>query len=97
MENSKNITHQKDWGEEREKLKNKIYILVKQIKKGKTRSYKQIASKARCHPRTVAAALRQNFNLNIPCHRIIMSSGKLGGYNRGVKLKRKLLKQEKAI
>lgn len=78
-------------------LKTKIYNLVKQIKKGETRSYKQIAIQANTHPRTVASILKKNFNLKIPCHRVIMSSGKLGGYNRSVKLKRKLLKQEKAI
>ena len=79
------------------KLKTKILNLVKQIKRGKTASYKQIAQLASCHPRTVAAVLKRNFNPKIPCHRVIMSSGKLGGYNQGLSLKLKLLKQEKAL
>ena len=30
----------------------------------------------------------------IPCHRVIYSSGKIGGYKKGVALKRKLLNLE---
>ncbi|MDR1475447.1 MAG: MGMT family protein [Holosporales bacterium] len=32
----------------------------------------------------------------IPCHRIISSSGRLGGYSGGIELKIKLLKLEMA-
>lgn len=30
----------------------------------------------------------------IPCHRVIRSDGKIGGYNRGVVHKRKILQKE---
>jgi len=33
----------------------------------------------------------------IPCHRVIRSNGRLGGYAKGEKEKRKLLEKEKAI
>lgn len=47
--------------------------------------------------RAVGNALNKNYNPNIPCHRILRSDGKTGGYNRGVNLKVKLLKKENAI
>ncbi|MCM8793746.1 MAG: MGMT family protein [Candidatus Omnitrophica bacterium] len=33
----------------------------------------------------------------MPCHRIICSDGSLGGYAKGIKVKERLLKKEKAI
>jgi O-6-methylguanine DNA methyltransferase len=71
-----------------------VYILVKKIPEGKVTTYKAIADKLGIHPRSVAAALRKNFDKNIPCHRVVYSNGKVGGYNRGVKNKIKLLKSE---
>lgn len=46
--------------------------------------------------RLVGQILATNFNPEIPCHRVIRSDGKLGGYNRGVAKKRRLLKEEGA-
>lgn len=80
-------------------LKEKVLATVKKIPKGKTLSYKQVAIKAG-HPlaaRAVGAIMRTNKDTSIPCHRVIMSSGKLGGYNglQGAKLK--LLRLEGVI
>ncbi|MBA7655643.1 Methylated-DNA--protein-cysteine methyltransferase [subsurface metagenome] len=45
--------------------------------------------------RAVGQALARNpFPLVIPCHRTIRSNGSLGGFQGGLKLKRKLLKLE---
>lgn len=75
-----------------------VYKAVLKIPRGKTRSYSQIAAQIK-HPRAVRAvgsALRKNpFTVVIPCHRVIKKDGSLGGYSRGVKLKKKLLELEK--
>jgi len=77
----------------------KVFKIVKGISRGKTLTYKQVAvlagSPKAC--RAVGNILNKNFNPEIPCHRIIRSDGKTGGYNRGSKLKEKLLKRENAI
>ncbi|MEK6820370.1 MAG: MGMT family protein, partial [Nanoarchaeota archaeon] len=65
--------------------------------KGQTKTYGEIARKLKTSPRAVGQALKRNFDKKVPCHRVIKSDGKLGGYNRGVKKKKKMLMKEKAI
>jgi O-6-methylguanine DNA methyltransferase len=81
------------------KFKNKIYQVVSKIPRGKTLSYKEVARRAGRSKawRLVGNILNKNRNPKIPCHRVIRSSGKIGGYNRGVKIKQKLLRQEGVI
>ncbi|KPJ55121.1 hypothetical protein AMJ47_01185 [Parcubacteria bacterium DG_72] len=77
-------------------FKHKVYKVVKNIPEGETLSYKQVAQKAG-RPRAwraVGNILNKNYNINIPCHRVIKSSGKAGGYNRGEKKKLFILKKE---
>lgn len=77
-------------------FKEKVLKVVKGIKRGKVMTYKEVAIKAG-NPkayRAVGNVLSKNFNPQIPCHRVIRSDGKLGGYNRGIKNKEKLLKDE---
>jgi O-6-methylguanine DNA methyltransferase len=77
----------------------KVYAAVRKIPAGQTRSYKQIAI-AIGKPtafRAVAGALARNTDKTTPCHRVILSSGKLGGYNGMLGSKRRLLKQEGAF
>ena len=71
-----------------------VYEIVKKIPKGKVTTYGIIARKLGVHPRAVASALKKNFNKSIPCHRVVYSNGKVGGYNRGISNKVKLLKKE---
>jgi O-6-methylguanine DNA methyltransferase len=80
-------------------FKEKVFALVRKISRGDTMTYKQIAvlagnSKAY---RAVGNILNKNYNKDIPCHRVIRSDGRSGGYNRGSKRKIILLKKEKAI
>lgn len=67
---------------------------------GETLSYKELAKRIG-HPRALRAvgkALKENpFPLIIPCHRVVKSSGELGGYSKGKELKKKLLELEKEI
>ena len=75
-----------------------MLAIVAKISKGKTLSYKEVAARAG-NPkaaRAVGAILRTNFDQKIPCHRVIRSDGKLGGYNRGTAQKVMRLRAEGA-
>lgn len=73
---------------------NKVYSLIKKIPKGRVSSYNIIANKLKLHPRRVAKILNKNCDKDIPCHRVVMNSGKLGGYNKGTNRKIVLLRKE---
>jgi methylated-DNA-[protein]-cysteine S-methyltransferase len=77
-------------------FKLKVLEIVKKIPKGNTLSYKQVASMAGNEKawRVVGNILNKNYNPEIPCHRVIKSDGKLGGYNRGALNKEKILNSE---
>lgn len=75
---------------------NAVLKVVKKIPKGKTATYKEVAVLAG-RPnawRAVGNILNKNFDLKIPCHRVIRSDGQLGGYNRGASKKKLLLQRE---
>lgn len=75
----------------------KVYGLVKKIPKGKITTYKIIGQKLGRQGqvyRAVGRALNENKSKDVPCHRVICSDGSIGGYNRGVKNKIKLLRKE---
>lgn len=76
----------------------KVYEVVRKIPAGKTITYKEVAKRAGSPSayRAVGNILSKNFDLKIPCHRVIGSDGKMHGYNRGgIKEKLKILKREK--
>jgi len=77
----------------------KVYEIVKKIPKGKTTTYKVIAKKLKTSPRAVGQALKVNpYFPKVPCHRVICSNGKIGGFNgnnpKNIKKKIQLLKKE---
>lgn len=77
-----------------------VYDVVRKIPEGKFMTYKEVAIKMGKpnSARAVGAALSKNYNLDIPCHRVIRTDGKMGGYNRGgVTKKLEILKGEGAI
>ena len=80
----------------------KVWNYLKKIPKGKVKSYKDVAKgigKPKAY-RAVANAIGKNpYPPQIPCHRVIRSDGRLGGYsgNGGIKEKRRLLKSEKIL
>ena len=77
----------------------KVWSELAKIAYGQTRSYKEVAE-AIGHPKAFRAVGNANgrnaLPLIIPCHRVIESSGGLGGFGHGVKVKRELLDFEKA-
>jgi methylated-DNA-[protein]-cysteine S-methyltransferase len=79
-------------------IKNKdVYDLLLQIPVGKVSTYGDLA-KALGNPsasRIIGRILGKNPNpIKVPCHRIVMSDGKLGGYMYGISKKRELLENE---
>ncbi len=63
----------------------KVQDIVRKIPRGKTMTYKQVATKAGSPhaARAVGTIMSHNFDPSIPCHRVIGSDGKMHGYNRG--------------
>ena len=63
----------------------RVYAVVAKIPRGKTLTYKQVATKAGLPgaARAVGNLMKLNYNPNIPCHRVVRSDGKPCGYNRG--------------
>lgn len=80
-------------------FKEKVLEVVRKIPKGKTLTYKEVAKKAGSPQafRAVGNILNKNYDPRIPCHRVISSGRKIGGYNHGKKNKIKLLKYEGAL
>ncbi len=74
----------------------KVREVVRKIPSGRVLTYKEVAKKAGNEKavRAVGNILSKNFDPDIPCHRVIRSDGGMGGYNRGVQNKVKILKKE---
>lgn len=75
-----------------------VYAVVRKIPRGETRTYKQVAEAAG-RPnafRAVGNILNKNHDPAVPCHRVIRSDGKAGGYNRGAARKIERLRDEGA-
>jgi methylated-DNA-[protein]-cysteine S-methyltransferase len=71
-----------------------VWEITRLIPHGETRSYSWVAEQI-SKPRTmrgVGQALARNpLPIIIPCHRVVASAGKLGGFGGGVEMKRHLL------
>lgn len=78
----------------------RVLNVVSSIKRGKTMTYKEVATRAGSPgaARAVGSIMKANYRPNIPCHRVIRSDGVIGEYNRGgPSEKYKKLKREGAI
>jgi len=82
----------------------KVIRVVSKILKGKTLTYKEVAARAgnskaaRAVGNILNRYYRECIKLKrptIPCHRVIRSGEKVGGYAKGEKEKIKLLQKEK--
>ena len=81
------------------KFQQKVWKILSKIPSGKVKTYKEIAIELNKpnSARAIANACAKNpYAPSIPCHRVIRSDGKLGGYSGtgGVKMNEKLLKKE---
>jgi methylated-DNA-[protein]-cysteine S-methyltransferase len=78
----------------------KVRSIVRKIPKGRSMTYKEVATRAG-NPRAaraVGAVMRSNYDPSVPCHRVVRSDGSLGDYNRGgTTRKRELLTSERAL
>jgi len=78
----------------------KVWRSLQHIPPGETRSYKNVA-RLIGHPnsfRAVGGACGRNpVAVLIPCHRVINTDGRLGGFTGGLRIKRRLLAMEQTI
>ncbi len=78
----------------------RVWQQVMQIPFGRSVSYGEVAELIG-HPAAVRAVGnangRCNFELVVPCHRVLAAGGKLGGYGSNLGIKRRLLAHEAAI
>jgi len=81
-----------------------VIEVVGSIPKGKTMTYRQVAGKAGSSgaARAVGNILNKYYfycqsigRKTIPCHRVVRSDNKPGGYAKGSKEKQRLLKKER--
>ncbi len=74
----------------------KVYSIVKKIPAGRVSTYKNVAEALDCKAyRAVGNALNKNpYAPVVPCHRVVCSDGRTGGFASGTKNKIKLLNKE---
>jgi AraC family transcriptional regulator of adaptative response/methylated-DNA-[protein]-cysteine methyltransferase len=77
----------------------RVWQALRQIPRGETRTYSQLAREMG-EPKATRAVARacalNRVSLLVPCHRVVGVSGSLTGYRWGVERKRKLLDAERA-
>jgi methylated-DNA-[protein]-cysteine S-methyltransferase len=78
-----------------------VYAALQEIPRGRVVTYARLAARLGCgSPRAVGQALRRNpFAPEVPCHRVIGTDLRIGGYagktsGVGVERKRRLLEAE---
>lgn len=74
-----------------------VWEITRRIPYGETRSYGWVAEQIKKPraARAVGQALGKNpLPIIVPCHRVVTSNGKLGGFSGGVEMKRHLLSLE---
>ena len=76
-------------------IREKVFSLLREIPKGRVTTYKALSVKCNTSPRAIGKILKSNEDpINIPCYKVVMSDGKLGGYSGGIQKKILLLKRD---
>ena len=74
-------------------MREKVYEVVNEIPKGKVLSYKRVGELiGNKGYRAIGKILKKSNGLN--CHRVIKENCEVGGFNRGIENKIKLLRKE---
>ncbi len=74
-----------------------MYKELLKVPKGKVTTYGELAKAVglKNGQRAIGRIMNKNpFPVIVPCHRVILSSGKVGGYAWGEKIKTNMLSQE---
>ena len=82
------------------KFQLKVWNYLKKIPKGQVITYKELAKRIgrpNAYRAVANACGKNNDPKNIPCHRVIRSDGRLGGYSLdgGIEMKKRLINDEK--
>ncbi len=74
----------------------KCYELLRKVPRGKVTTYKILAEKLKTKAyRAVGNAMNKNpYAPKVPCHRVVKSDGKVGGFALGKRKKILMLKKE---
>ena len=79
------------------KLEEKVYKKLLEVPKGKITTYRELAKAIglKNGQRVIGKIMNKNpYPVIIPCHRVIKSDGKIGGFAWGEKVKAKMLSNE---
>ena len=79
------------------KLQEKVYKKLLEVPKGKVTTYGELAKAIglKNGQRVIGRIMSKNpYPVIVPCHRVIKSDGKIGGYAWGEKVKAKMLSNE---
>ena len=74
----------------------RVYLALLDVPTGSLITYGELALKVGCKsPRAVGNALHKNpFAPLVPCHRVVLANGEIGGYAFGEQEKLRLLREE---
>ena len=77
-----------------------VFEEIKKIPRGQVITYKELAKRIgrpNAYRAVANACGKNNDPKNIPCHRVIRSDGRLGGYSLdgGIEMKKRLINDEK--
>lgn len=79
------------------KLEHEIYKKLLEVPKGKVTTYSELAKAVglKNGQRAIGRIMNKNpYPVIVPCHRVIMSTGKVGGYAWGEEIKVQMLSRE---
>jgi len=80
----------------KQKFSERCYFFLRKVPKGKVTTYKEIAKAMHSKAyRAVGNAMNKNpYAPRVPCHRVVSSTGEIGGYAHGTRKKIEMLGKE---